>query len=81
MGFLSARAGDAVNTERGQVDDQIFVSRRQMLEAETNFSELAQRQRREKLELSLQIGTQERQLYSLTEDLRSRALLPLPTMV
>lgn len=78
MGFLSARAGDAVNTERGQVDDQIFVSRRQMLEAETNFSELAQRQRREKLELSLQIGTQERQLYSLTERLKVEGVITSP---
>lgn len=77
-GFLSARAGDAVNTERGQVDDQIFVSKRQMLEAETNFSELAQRQRREKLELSLQIGTQERQLHALTERLKVEGVITSP---
>lgn len=77
-GFLSTRGSDAVNTERGQVDDQIFVSRRQMLEAETNFSELAQRQRREKLELSLQIGTQERQLHALTERLKVEGVITSP---
>jgi len=78
MGFLSARAGDAVNTERGQVDDQIFVSKRQMLEAESNFSELAQRQRREKLELSLQIGTHERQLHALTARLKVEGFITSP---
>lgn len=66
-GFLSTRGADAVNTEREQVDDQIFVSKRQMLEAETNFSELVQRQRREKLDIHLQISTQERQLQALVD--------------
>ena len=77
-GFLSTRGSDAVNTERGQVDDQIFVSKRQMLEAETNFSELAQRQRREKLELSLQIGTQERQLQALIDRRRVEGVITSP---
>ena len=66
-GFLSTRGADAVNTERAQVDDQIFVSKRQMLEAETNFSELAQRQRRENLDIHLQISMQERQLQALVD--------------
>lgn len=77
-GFLSTRGSDAVNTEIGQVDDQIFVSKRQMLEAETNFSELAQRQRREKLELSLQIGTQERQQQALIDRRKIEGVITSP---
>ena len=77
-GFLSDRGSDAVNAERGQVDDQIFVSKRQMLEAETNFTELAQRQRREKLELSLQIGTQERQLQASSDRRKVEGVITSP---
>lgn len=66
-GFLSSRSADPVITEREQVEDQIAISRRQLLDAENNFTELAQRQKREKLDLSLQTSTQERQLQSLLE--------------
>jgi HlyD family secretion protein len=66
-GFLSSRAVDPVVTEREQVEDQIAVSRRQLLDAENNFTELAQRQKREKLDLSLQLSSQERQLQALLD--------------
>jgi len=77
-GFMSPRGSDAVNTERGQVEDQIFVSKRQMLEAETSFSEMAQKQRRETLELSLQIGAQERQLQALTDRRKVEGVITSP---
>lgn len=66
-GFLSSRGGDAAMTEKGQVEDQLFTSKRQLLEAEASYAELVQRLRREKLELTLQITTQERQLQSLID--------------
>lgn len=66
-GFLSSRAADPVVTEREQVEDQIAISRRQLLDAENNYTELEQRHKREKLELDLQLSTQKRQLQSLTE--------------
>jgi HlyD family secretion protein len=66
-GFLSSRAADPVVTEREQVEDQVAISRRQMLDAENNYTELEQRQKREKLDLSLQLSTQERQLQSLLD--------------
>lgn len=66
-GYLSPRAADPVVTEREQVEDQMAVSKRQLLDAETNFSELQQRQRRESLDLSLQINSQERQLQALLD--------------
>ena len=77
-GFMSARGSDAVNTERAQVEDQIFVSKRQMMEAETNFSELAQRQRREKLDISLQISSQQRQLEALSDRQRIEGVIISP---
>lgn len=67
QGFLSARAADPVVTEREQVEDQIAISRRQLLEAENNFTELVQRQKRETLDLSLQMSSQERQLQALLD--------------
>lgn len=66
-GFLSARGSDASMTEKGQVEDQIFTSKRQLLEAESGYADLTQRLRRERLELALQITTQERQLQSLVD--------------
>lgn len=67
QGFLSSRSADPVVTEREQVEDQIAISRRQLLDAENNFTELAQRQKREKLDLNLQLSSQERQLKSLLD--------------
>lgn len=67
QGFLSSRSADPVVTEREQVEDQIAISRRQLLDAENNFTELAQRQKREKLDLNLQLSSQERQLQSLLD--------------
>ena len=64
-GFLSPRAADPVKTEREQAEDQLYVSRRQLTEAETNFTELVQRQRREALDADLQVRTQDRQLQAL----------------
>jgi HlyD family secretion protein len=66
-GFLSTRAADPVVTEREQVEDQIAISRRQLLDAENNFAELAQRHKREALDLQLQLNSQERQLESLLD--------------
>jgi HlyD family secretion protein len=66
-GFLSSRAADPVVTEREQVEDQLAVNKRQLLDAQTNYSELAQRQKREKLDLSLQTSAQQRQIEALTE--------------
>ncbi|QDL53179.1 NHLP bacteriocin system secretion protein [Rhodoferax aquaticus] len=66
-GFLSSRASDPVVTEREQVEDQLAVNKRQLLDAQTNYSELAQRQKRESLELNLQISAQQRQIDALTE--------------
>lgn len=77
-GFLSARGADAAITERGQVEDQLFMSKRQLLEAEANFGELQQRQRREKLELGLQIANQERQLQALVERRKVEGLITSP---
>jgi HlyD family secretion protein len=54
-------------TEREQVEDQIAISRRQLLDAENNFAELAQRHKREALDLQLQLNSQERQLESLLD--------------
>ncbi|MSP81054.1 MAG: NHLP bacteriocin system secretion protein [Rhodospirillales bacterium] len=78
LGFLSARGVDTVHTEREQVEDQIFVSKRQMVEAETNFSELVQRQRREKVELQLQIGTQVRQWEALLDRKKMEGVINSP---
>lgn len=77
-GFLSARGADTVNTEREQVEDQLFISKRQMMEAETSFSELSQRQQRERLDLSLQINTQQRQLQALEERRKIEAVIISP---
>jgi HlyD family secretion protein len=66
-GYLSPRAIDPVVTEREQVEDQIAVSRRQLLDAEANYTELVQRQKREKLDLSLQLSSYERQLQALLD--------------
>lgn len=77
-GFLSARGGDNAMTEKGQVEDQMFTSKRQLLEAEASFAELVQRLRREKLELTLQITSQERQLQSLIERRQVEGAIPSP---
>lgn len=77
-GFLSPRASDPIKTEREQVEDQLYVGRRQLTEAETNFSELSQRQRREGLEIDLQIRAQERQLEALLERRSIEGVLVAP---
>lgn len=77
-GFLSARGGDTPLTEKGQTEDQLFTSRRQLIEAEAIYSELAQRQRREKLDLSLLIANQERQLQALLERRELEGLIVSP---
>lgn len=77
-GFLSARGGDNAMTEKGQVEDQLFMSRRQLIEAETTFVELSQRLRREKLDLELQISNQERQLNALLERRKIEGLITSP---
>lgn len=77
-GFLSARGSDASMTEKGQVEDQMFTSKRQLLEAEASYAELVQRLRREKLELTLQITTQERQLQSLFDRRKVEEAIPSP---
>lgn len=77
-GFLSPRGGDLPMTEKGQVEDQLFMSRRQLIEAEAVFSELAQRQRREKLDLDLQVANQERQLQALLERRNLEGLIVSP---
>lgn len=77
-GFLSARGADAVTTEKGQVEDQLFTNKRQLLEAEANFAELQQRQRREKLELGLQIANQERQLQALIDRRKVEGIVTSP---
>lgn len=77
-GFLSPRGGDLPMTEKGQVEDQLFMSRRQLIEAEAVFSELAQRQRRERLDLDLQIANQERQLQALLERRNLEGLIVSP---
>jgi HlyD family secretion protein len=77
-GFLSARGGDNAMTEKGQVEDQMFTSKRQLLEAEASFAELVQRLRREKLELTLQLTNQERQLQALVERRKVEGAIPSP---
>jgi HlyD family secretion protein len=67
QGFMSPRTSDPVATEREQVEDQLMVNKRQLMDAENNYSELVQRQRRELLDLELQISSTQRQLASLQE--------------
>lgn len=64
-GFLSQRASDGVRTEREQVEDQIHVNKRQRIEAENSLVELGQRNRREIIDINLQINSQDRQLQQL----------------
>lgn len=66
-GFLSPRAADPVVTEREQVEDQLAVNRRQLLDAQSNYSELAQRHKREKIDMGLQTSAQQRQIEALSE--------------
>lgn len=77
-GFLSPRAADPVVTEREQVEDQLSANRRQLLDAQNSYSELAQRQKREKLDLSLQASAQQRQIDALKErsGVETRVLSP-----
>ena len=77
-GFLSSRGGDIPMTEKGQVEDQLFIGRRQLIEAEASFTELAQRQRREILDLDLQISNQERQLNALLDRRKLEGLIVSP---
>lgn len=66
-GFLSPRASDPVVTEREQVEDQLAVNKRQMLEAQTSYSELIQRQKREAIDLGLQMSSQRLQTEGLVD--------------
>lgn len=77
-GYLSPRASDSLKTEREQVEDQLHIGRRQLTEAEAEFSELVQRQRRESLELDLEVRAQERQLEALVERRRVEGFLVAP---
>jgi hypothetical protein len=65
QGFLSKRGSDAVKTEREQVEDMMYISKRQLFEAEANFVEFKQKNRRELIETKLQINSQERTLDGL----------------
>jgi len=77
-GFLSTRGGDILMTEKGQVEDQLFMGRRQLIEAEASYTELAQRLRREMLDLDLQISNQGRQLNALLERRKLEGLIVSP---
>jgi HlyD family secretion protein len=67
QGFLSKRGSDAVKTEREQVEDMTYISKRQLYEAEANFVEFKQKNRRELIETKLQINSQERILDGLND--------------
>ena len=77
-GFLSSRGADSSITERGQVEDQLFTSRRQLIEAEAAFAEFKQRFQREKLDLGVQVSNQERQLQALLERKKIEGLVISP---
>ena len=64
-GFMSQRGSDIVKTEREQVEDQIYVNKRQSIEVENSLVELTQRNRREIIDINLQINSQQRQLQAL----------------
>ena len=66
-GFMSQRGSDIVKTEREQVEDQIYVNKRQLIEVENNLVELVQRNRREIIDINLQLNSQQRQWESLLE--------------
>jgi HlyD family secretion protein len=77
-GFLSSRGSDQVSTEIEQVEDSIFSIKRQLMESETNFSELLQKQQRETLDIQLQIKTQLRQYETLLDKRKSEGVIFSP---
>jgi len=77
-GFLSQRGSDNVKTEREQVEDQIYVNKRQSIEAENSLVELAQRNRREIIDINLQMNSQQRQLESLLERKKIESVIVSP---
>ena len=77
-GFLSQRGSDNVKTEREQVEDQIYVNKRQWIEVENSLVELAQRNRREIIEINLQMNSQQRQLESLLQRKKIESVIVSP---
>lgn len=77
-GFLSQRGSDNVKTEREQVEDQIYINKRQWIEVENGLVELAQRNRREIIDINLQINSQQRQLTALQERKKIESVIISP---
>jgi HlyD family secretion protein len=77
-GFMSQRGSDIVKTEREQVEDQIYVNKRQLIEVENNLVELAQRNRREIIDINLQLNSQQRQWESLLERRKIESVIVSP---
>lgn len=77
-GFLSQRGSDNIKTEREQVEDQIYVNKRQSIEVENSLVELAQRNRKEVIDINLQINSQQRQLESLLERKKIESIIVSP---
>jgi HlyD family secretion protein len=77
-GFLSQRASDNVKTEREQVEDQIYITKRQNIEADNALIELSQRNRREIIDINLQINAQDRQLQSLLDRQKIESVVTSP---
>ena len=77
-GFMSQRGSDTVKTEREQVEDQIYVNKRQSIEVENSLIELAQRNRREIIDINLQVNSQQRQLQTLLERQKIESVIVSP---
>jgi HlyD family secretion protein len=77
-GFMSQRGSDIVKTEREQVEDQIYVNKRQLIEVENNLVELVQRNRREIIDINLQLNSQQRQWESLLERRKIESVIVSP---
>ena len=77
-GFMSQRGSDIVKTEREQVEDQIYVNKRQLFEVENNLVELVQRNRQAIIDMNLQFNSQQRQLESLLERRKIESVIISP---